>query len=56
VPWYYAKETVRNIWNRTIQGYLMQGSFTENPKKCFAHTKYKSSVVRRYWKKEEEED
>jgi hypothetical protein len=23
VPWYYAKETIRNIWNRTIQGYLV---------------------------------
>jgi hypothetical protein len=32
VPWYYTKETVQNIWNRTIQGDLMQGSFTENPK------------------------
>jgi hypothetical protein len=32
VPWYYSKQTIRNIWNQTIQGYLMQGSFTENPK------------------------
>jgi hypothetical protein len=32
VPWYYAKETIRNICNRTIQGYLVQGTFTENPK------------------------
>jgi hypothetical protein len=32
-PWYYNKETIRNIWNQTIQGYLVQGSFTENPKK-----------------------
>jgi hypothetical protein len=32
-PWYYNKETIRNIWNQKIQGYLVQGSFTENPKK-----------------------
>jgi hypothetical protein len=32
VSWYYSKQTIRNIWNRTIQGYLVQGSFTENPK------------------------
>jgi hypothetical protein len=33
VPWYYTKQIVRNIWNQTIQGYLVQGSFTENPQK-----------------------
>jgi hypothetical protein len=33
VPWYYTKETIQNIWNRTIQDYLVQGSFTETPKK-----------------------
>jgi hypothetical protein len=32
MPWFYEKETVRNTWNRTIEGYIMQGSFTENPK------------------------
>jgi hypothetical protein len=37
VPWYYNKETVRNIWNQTIQGYLVQGSFTENPKENVVH-------------------
>jgi hypothetical protein len=37
VPWYYNKETIRNIWNQTIQGYLVQGSFTENPKKNAVH-------------------
>jgi hypothetical protein len=37
VSWYYDKETVRNIWNRTIQGYLVQGSFTKNPKENVVH-------------------
>jgi hypothetical protein len=37
MPWYYAKETIRNIWNRTIQGYLVQGTFTENPKENIVH-------------------
>jgi hypothetical protein len=37
VPWYYAKENVRNIWNRTIQGYPVQGTFTENPKENVMH-------------------
>jgi hypothetical protein len=36
VSWYYAKETVQNIWNRTIQGYLVQ-TFTENPKENVVH-------------------
>jgi hypothetical protein len=37
VPWYYTKETVQNIWNWTIQGYLVQGSFTEHPKENVVH-------------------
>jgi hypothetical protein len=37
VPWYYNKKIVRNIWNQTIQGYLVQGSFTENPKQNVVH-------------------
>jgi hypothetical protein len=37
MQWYYAKETVRNTWNQTIQGYLMQGTFTENHKENFVH-------------------
>jgi hypothetical protein len=37
VPWYYDKETVRDTWNRTIQGYLVQGTFTENPKEHVVH-------------------
>jgi hypothetical protein len=37
VPWYYTKETIRNIWNRTIQGYLRQGTFIENPKENVVH-------------------
>jgi hypothetical protein len=37
VPWYYAKETIQNIWNRRIQSYLVQGTFTENPKENIVH-------------------
>jgi hypothetical protein len=37
VPWYYNKEMVRNIWNQTIQGYLVHCSFTENPKENVVH-------------------
>jgi hypothetical protein len=37
VTWYYNKETIRNIWNQTIQGYLVRGSFTENPKEIAVH-------------------
>jgi hypothetical protein len=37
VPWYYDKEIVRNTWNPTIQGYLMQGTFTQNPKENVMH-------------------
>jgi hypothetical protein len=37
VPWYYNKGTIWNIWNQTIQGYLVQGSFTKNPKENVVH-------------------
>jgi hypothetical protein len=37
VTWYFTKESVRNIWNRTIQGYLVQVFFTENPKENDVH-------------------
>jgi hypothetical protein len=37
VSWYYNKETVQNIWNQTIQVYLVQGSFAENPKENVVH-------------------
>jgi hypothetical protein len=37
VPWYYVKKTVRNIWSRTIQDYLVQGTFTENAKENVVH-------------------
>jgi hypothetical protein len=37
VPWYYNKETIQNIWNQTIQGYLVQGYFTKNPKENVVH-------------------
>jgi hypothetical protein len=37
VPWYYNKETIQNIWTQTIQGYLVQGSFTKNPKENVVH-------------------
>jgi hypothetical protein len=37
VPWYYDKETVTNTWNRTIEGYLVKGTFTENPNENVVH-------------------
>jgi hypothetical protein len=32
MPWYYEKETVWNTWSQTIEGYLVWGTFTEDPK------------------------
>ena len=32
VPEYYEKETVLSTWNQTIEGYLVRGSFTQDPK------------------------
>ena len=33
VPSYYKKETVVNTWNQTLEGYLVIGSFIEDPRK-----------------------
>ena len=32
VPSYYKKETLLATWNQTLEGYLMMGSFTKDPK------------------------
>jgi hypothetical protein len=32
MPNYYKKETMLDTWNQTIEGYLMNGSFTKDPK------------------------
>jgi hypothetical protein len=37
VPWYCEKETIWNTWNQTIEGYLVQGTFTEKPKENVVH-------------------